>query len=258
MADIFDLIGDSFDVSFSESSATTIGGGVSPTVEVSEIDGGHRVSFTDAEKTVAFDVLDGMSPTVKVTAISGGHRVTVTDINGETSFDVLNGTTSGVPDTETEGDGGGTGTVTARGIESFERTSGDGSAGSTDVYTITYTDGTASQFSVYNGRNGKDGVDGIDGADGLDGKNGTDATVTKAAVEAVLTGNVTTHTHSQYVTSHQDVSGKLDKSGGTMTGILKAYNNTGYSTMQVRNIAVIANGATAPTGANGDIYFTYI
>lgn len=38
-----------------------------------------------------------------------------------------------------------------RGIASINRTSGDGSAGSTDVYTITYTDNTTSTFEVYNG-----------------------------------------------------------------------------------------------------------
>ena len=36
--------------------------------------------------------------------------------------------------------------------------------------------------------------------------------ITKAMVEKVLTGNITSHTHSQYLTSHQDISGKADKS----------------------------------------------
>ena len=53
--------------------------------------------------------------------------------------------------------------------------------------------------------------------------------ITKAQVEGVLTGNITTHTHSQYLTSHQDISGKADRSelsrylpltGGTLTGPL--------------------------------------
>lgn len=51
--------------------------------------------------------------------------------------------------------------------------------------------------------------------------------ITKAQVEGVLTGNITSHTHSQYLTSHQDISGKADRSellgylplsGGKMTG----------------------------------------
>lgn len=34
---------------------------------------------------------DGFSPTINVTPIANGHRVTITDINGEQSFDVMNG-----------------------------------------------------------------------------------------------------------------------------------------------------------------------
>jgi hypothetical protein len=60
------------------------------------------------------------------------------------------------------GDGGGEGTPgkDGRGIVSIERTSGDGSPGTKDTYTITYTDGTTSTFTVTNGKNGKDGEPG--------------------------------------------------------------------------------------------------
>lgn len=37
------------------------------------------------------DGVDGVSPTVSVEEIEGGHRVTITDANGETSFEVLDG-----------------------------------------------------------------------------------------------------------------------------------------------------------------------
>lgn len=43
------------------------------------------------------------------------------------------------------------------GIVSITRTSGDGTPGTTDIYTITYTDLTTSTFTVYNGKDGKDG-----------------------------------------------------------------------------------------------------
>lgn len=36
---------------------------------------------------------DGFSPTVTITDIEGGHRVTVTDATGEKSFDVMDGAT---------------------------------------------------------------------------------------------------------------------------------------------------------------------
>lgn len=67
--------------------------------------------------------------------------------------------------------------------------------------------------------------------------------ITKAQVEGVLTGNITSHTHSQYLTSHQDISGKADRSellgylpltGGTMTGNL----NLGSNTLLAENISL--------------------
>lgn len=44
--------------------------------------------------------------------------------------------------------------IQGRGIASIVRTSGNGSAGTTDTYTITYTDNTTSTFCVYNGKDG--------------------------------------------------------------------------------------------------------
>lgn len=45
---------------------------------------------------------------------------------------------------------------TGNGISSIERTDGTGAAGTTDTYTITFTDGTTTTFQVYNGANGID------------------------------------------------------------------------------------------------------
>ena len=49
----------------------------------------------------------------------------------------------------------------------------------------------------------------------------------------------------------------LPKSGGTMTGALVSQNNTDYTTKQVRNIFLIADGDDLPTGSNGDICLVY-
>lgn len=54
-----------------------------------------------------------------------------------------------------------------------------------------------------------------------------------------------------------EVSAKLDKSGGTMTGQLKAQNNTAYTTGQVRNIFLSTSEPTSSQGANGDLWFVY-
>lgn len=50
-----------------------------------------------------------------------------------------------------KGDTGATGSS----IQSIERTGGNGAAGSIDTYTITLTDGSTSQFQVYNGADGE-------------------------------------------------------------------------------------------------------
>lgn len=45
--------------------------------------------------------------------------------------------------------------------------------------------------------------------------------ITKAQVEAVLTGNITTHTHSQYLTSHQPLRTLTIQRNGTQVGTFK-------------------------------------
>lgn len=56
-------------------------------------------------------------------------------------------------------------------------------------------------------------------------------------------------------TERETWNNKLDKSGGTMTGILVAQNNTEYTTKQVRNI--IISTADPSGGDNGDIWIKY-
>ena len=74
--------------------------GVSPLIDVEEIENGHRITFTDAEGVKTFDVpngtngtdgKDGVSPLVDVEPTASGHRITFLDTEGETTFDVVNG-----------------------------------------------------------------------------------------------------------------------------------------------------------------------
>lgn len=53
------------------------------------------------------------------------------------------------------------------GIKSIARTSGNGSPGTTDTYTITLNDGSKKTFSVYNGKDGTNGTPGSPGSDGV-------------------------------------------------------------------------------------------
>ena len=77
--------------------------GVSPTIEISEIENGHTVTFTDAEGPKTIDVTngkdgkngidgnDGFSPIVDIASDANSHVVTITDAEGAQSFRILNG-----------------------------------------------------------------------------------------------------------------------------------------------------------------------
>lgn len=112
-----------------------------------------------------------------------------------------------------------------RGIVSIVRTSGAGAAGSTDVYTITYTDDTTSTFSVYNGK---------------DGEPYTLTSADKTAIATEAAGQI-------------DISGKLDKAGGTMTGALVAQANSDNAVAQVRNVVLIPEGSDVPDVPDGTV-----
>ena len=80
---------------------------------------------------------DGVSPIITVAAITGGHRITITDAahpQGQT-VDVMDGVAGS--------DG--------RGIVSISKT---GTAGLVDTYTITYSSGSPTIFTVTNGADG--------------------------------------------------------------------------------------------------------
>lgn len=84
------------DASFSSMQVVGGGGsdGFSPIVDVEPIEGGHRLTITDAQGTETADIMDGqdgISPVVSVEDIDGGHRVTITDKDGEKTFDVMDG-----------------------------------------------------------------------------------------------------------------------------------------------------------------------
>lgn len=101
-----------------------------------------QTALTEAKESGEFDGepgQDGISPEISVTAITGGNRITITDATGTKTVDVLDGT---------NGDNG-------VGISSVAKT---GTSGLVDTYTITYTDGTTSAFTVTNGQNGTDGA----------------------------------------------------------------------------------------------------
>lgn len=149
----------------------------------------------------------GVSPTVAVSEIIGGHRITVTDKDGTRSFDVLDGSKGDKGD---KGDAGPTG---ADGKDGAQGPAGaDGAAGADGkdgvscthewngtILTVTSASGTSS--ADLRGPAGADGKDGADGAVGPQGQkgdqgdigpqgpagaDGSDATVTADNIKTAL------------------------------------------------------------------------
>ena len=83
--------------------------GYSPTITVTDITGGHRLTITDKNGTRTVDVMDGedgapgqdgqdgapgadgFSPVITVTDITGGHRLTITTATETQTVDVMDG-----------------------------------------------------------------------------------------------------------------------------------------------------------------------
>ena len=94
-----------------------------------------------------------------------------------------------------------------RGIASIVRTSGTGAAGTTDTYTITYSDATTSTFQVYNGADGNGTGDMLattydTNADGkVNSADSADAVPWSGVTGKPASFPPDAHTHAQYVDS---------------------------------------------------------
>lgn len=83
----------------------------------------------------------------------------------------------------------------------------------------------------------------------------TNIAATPSAVKSAYDLANTASTNA--ATAQETANAALPKSGDTMTGALVAQNNTSYTTKQVRNIFLIADGEDLPSGSNGDICLVY-
>lgn len=135
--------------------------GISPTINVEEIEGGYRITIIDVTGTKTFDILngidgidgtdgeDGVSPTISVEEIEGGNQLTITDINGTQTVDIMNGIDGA------DGEDGVSPTISVEEIEGGNQ------------LTITDING-AQTINVMNGVDGKDGEDGHTPVKGVD------------------------------------------------------------------------------------------
>lgn len=59
-------------------------------------------------------------------------------------------------------------------------------------------------------------------------------------------------------TTNAEVDKKVDRSGDTMNGVLKAQSNISYTTAQVRNIILSPTDADVSLMQNGEIWIKYV
>ena len=117
-----------------------------------------------------------------------------------------------------------------RGIVSIIRTSGSGTAGSTDTYTITYSDTTTSTFNVYNGKDGAAGAKGDTGATGAKGADGRGiVSITRTS------GNGAAGTVDTYTITYTD----------NTTSTFSVYNGQDGT-----GAGITIDGTVTPTGTN--------
>ncbi len=103
----------------------------------------NRLDIVEYEGSSYLVLADGVTG---VTPVAGPEYMLVAEKGGKGDPGAP-GTPGGKGDPGERGE-------TGIGVQSVERTAGDGSPGTTDTYTITLTDGSTSTFTVYNGADG--------------------------------------------------------------------------------------------------------
>ena len=114
----------------------------------------YTITYTDGT-TTTFTVTNGQQGIQGIQGVPGenGHTPVITIENGNWHID---GVDTGVAAQGPKGDMG-------NGISSIAKTGEDGLV---DTYTITYTDGTTTTFTVTNGAQGIQGIQGVPGENG--------------------------------------------------------------------------------------------
>ncbi len=172
--------------------------GVSPTVTVSAITGGHRITITDVDGAKTVDVMDGKDGSngkdgadgngIKSAVLNADYTLTLTFDDG-TSYTTpsIRGATGATGSAGKDGSNGENG-ADGVGIASIKQTTTSTADSGSNVFTVTLTNGTSATFTVKNGSKGSTGATGATGADGYtpvkgvdyfdgkDGKDGIDAT----------------------------------------------------------------------------------
>lgn len=129
-----------------------------------------------------------------------------------------------------------------RGIADVSQTAGDGTPGTVDTYTITYTDGTTSTFAVRNGTDGDDYELNDDDIQEI-------ARQAAELVEKVMGGEeyakMPTFEQIMLVANGQTEGVSITSEGTSDTPVMHLYGTYGDEPVVVRNVAPPVTGADA-------------
>ena len=205
----------------------------------------YTITFTDGTTTI-FTVTNGAQGAQGEQGIQGiqgekgedGHSPVITIQNGNWYIDGVDTTK---PAQGLKGE-------TGNGISSIEKT---GTEGLVDTYTITYTDGTTTTFTVTNGAQGIQGIQGEKGDKGEDGEDGHTPVITVQNgnwyVDGVDTGVRAEGLKGETGNGISDI--RLTKTEGLVDTYTITFTNGTTTTFTVTNGA---DGNDGNDGENGE------
>ena len=220
------------------------------------------------------DGTDGVSPTIAITFITGGTRVSVTDAQGTQSFDVMDGAEG---QQGPQGPAGPTGPQGPQGVQGVPGADGtDGTDGTDGVspevtiasitggHSVTITDADHPSGQTFNV------MDGVDGTDGTNGTDGTDGVSPEVTIASITGGHRVTITDEDHPLGQSfDVMDGTDGQNGTngtngtdgvspevtIASITGGHSVTitdaDHPSGQTFNVMDGQDGATGATGATG-------
>lgn len=227
--------------------------------EVDEVLGNTEALLEDMQDLIdnAAQIVIDASNASRLTAGTATSGPLNVEIVGPAGSQVLNLTIPpGAPGTPGTNGADGVDGDDGRSIASVLRTSGTGAPGSTDTYTITYTDATTSTFQVYNGADGAGAGDVVGPAGGVvDGEivlfNSTTGKAIKASGQT-LSALLTTISSKQATlvsgTNIKTINGASPLGGGDIS--IPVGDVVGPDSSTNNHVAVF-NGGTGKLLANG-------
>ena len=218
----------------------------------------YTITYTDGSEPYVFTVTNGKNGTAVLTGVD---NPTDQGVDGDSYIN----TTSWDYFVKENGSWVKKGNIKGVSIVSIVRTDGDGSAGTVDTYTITYSNGTTSTFTVTNGANGANGQDGKTLLTGTGAPNSALGTVGDSYID-VASWTLYVKTAEDTWTSKGSFSGAngVDGTSVTITDISTSgtgapgTSDTYTVTFSDGNTLVITvyNGANGTNGTNGSSLLT--